>query len=685
MIRFDGDSADALIAAATAASSLLRDQGWGRRGAAEHAMEDFSGGFATLFTHACVMESEDRIGLARVLDDLVGQVRTAKAKAADEKARHQAHTAWQEREDARERTHVLLSATGAPPIGPIPVDPEPRSTPFAPPAIHAAFQARHRNRSTVARPGGRTSADPARLRSFTANGRAADAALDAELGRLRNTWNAFAASCDWVRFETTSFLSGFEHLLRENADDALWLNTIADAFEHAGSGSLSDFAIAISWTTTTDPRSTKAAVDGMGPEQLQALLTDLTPERLAALIAAHPALVQTFWNQPPDAETVATWWQSLDPEVQGLYVATVPTVIGNLGGIPYSQRDAANRLAYADARKRYDQLTAEQRATLDRLEGALKHEGVDSAVPIQLIDFNLTAATPLVAVSIGDLDAADTTTWCVPGMNFSAKDATDGWTLAAKNLYNTQRKLDLSRSHAVVAWLGYETPDVFGVLSGDAASAGANRLASELDANHDTRAASGPVPSITVVGHSYGTTTAADALARTTHPVDAFVMVGSAGIDTRYVPDLTELHVGETNGTPAIYSTTAADDLLAPFGAQLSGRAAPNPEAAHLSAPVVGGAQSFSSDGGEGTGLKRVKGHNPLGEGAATTELFNASPPEGNGYFDRNTQSLRNIAATTLGMPAMVDGRLTSTDNAAHAREQLHRDVIDSLYRNGTR
>lgn len=217
------------------------------------------------------------------------------------------------------------------------------------------------------------------------------------------------------------------------------------------------------------------------------------------------------------------------------------------------------------------------------------------------------------------------------------------------------------------------TASSLGVLDGRGASTGANRLASELDANHATRDASGPVPPITVVAHSYGTTTAADTLTRTRHTIDSFVLVGSAGIDTTYVTNLADLNVTDSDGKPGVYTTTAADDLLAPIGVDLSGRAQPNPEGANINGMSIAGAQSFSSDGGNGPGLKPVKGHNPLGEGTTTTEPFNASPPQGNGYFDRGTQSLLNIAAITLGWPEHVDGILASTDDAARSHQDAQR------------
>ena len=46
-------------------------------------------------------------------------------------------------------------------------------------------------------------------------------------------------------------------------------------------------------------------------------------------------------------------------------------------------------------------------------------------------------------------------------------------------------------------------------------------------------------------------------------------MVGSAGLDTQLVHSLTDLHANRygVNGSPAIYTTAAQLDQLAPFGA----------------------------------------------------------------------------------------------------------------------
>jgi pimeloyl-ACP methyl ester carboxylesterase len=222
--------------------------------------------------------------------------------------------------------------------------------------------------------------------------------------------------------------------------------------------------------------------------------------------------------------------------------------------------------------------------------------------------------------------------------------------------------------------LGYDTPDLMSVSTPALAQDGAWRFATELDGTHAARAEK--LPYVGVVAHSYGTTMAADALTHTKYAVDSFTMLGSAGIDTDTVNSLADLHVKNSDGAPAIYTTAAQLDFLAPFGSAMGGRAEPNPEAAQSpgawAAPTVGwlnppkamgGAQSFSSEGAtlpNGEVLKQTKGHSPLGEDIGPNTL-NGIAPEGYGYLDQETEALRNAAYTTVGQPGNVVGGLKPT------------------------
>ncbi|WP_460632319.1 alpha/beta hydrolase [Leifsonia lichenia] len=406
---------------------------------------------------------------------------------------------------------------------------------------------------------------------------------------------------------------------------------------------------------------------------LMATLQRLTPEELAALVASDPKLVQQFWEHPPSADQVAKWWSSLGDEAKEAFQAAAPGVLGNLAGLPYGVRHRCNMAVYlaaADSPVR----TPEQQKVLDALKKVLADPSVS------LVCLNLDASVPMVAVGYGDLDTADTVTWAAPGMNSDAADATEGWSRAASNLYREQKRLDGGRSHAVVGWLGYDTPDLVSVSTPALAQDGSWRFANELDGTHATRSAHSSVslPYVSVVAHSYGTTMAADALTRVKHPVDSFTMLGSAGIDTQVVTSFSDLRVKQAGELPAIFTTAAQLDFLAPFGSAVGGRAEPNPEAllnpgTMLAMPVkgllnmpksMGGARSFSSEGTvlpSGEILKQTKGHSVLGANTDGPNPFNGIAPEGSGYLDEDTEALWNTAFATVGLPESVAGGLRST------------------------
>lgn len=422
-----------------------------------------------------------------------------------------------------------------------------------------------------------------------------------------------------------------------------------------------------------------AAIDPFAStnSSLMQTLRRLSPAELAALVAEDPGVLQQFWQHPPSPDSVAKWWKGLTPEQQIAFEKAAPGVLGNLAGLPYALRNRCNRVVYTDAQKHKSELTPEQRKVLAALEKVLADPDAS------LVCLDLAASVPMVAVGYGDLDTADTLTWAAPGMLSDAADAIESWSRAAKNLFDKQNEVDGGRTHGVVGWLGYDTPDLASVNTPALAQDGAWPFANELDGTHATRA--GNLPYVGVVAHSYGTTMASDALTHTKYAVDSFTMLGSAGIDTGTVHSLTDLHVKQTGGFPAIYTTAAAADLLAPFGAVMAGRAEPNPEAAwspgaiaalstltgfsslagatHLP-KTMGGAQSFSSEGAtlpDGEVLKPSRGHSALGEDIGPN-LLNGIAPEGYGYLDQKTEALYNAALTTMGLSGEVIGGLRLTE-----------------------
>lgn len=401
---------------------------------------------------------------------------------------------------------------------------------------------------------------------------------------------------------------------------------------------------------------------------------------------AHPLLAKLIgrsdggdvWDNPGDTAAIAANWALLTEAEQETLIAAVPGVIGNLPGLPYWARDRANRNQLEFFRQHPQLLSPEQLRLLAGLQRIVEREAGQMVPdpPIQLVALELSGAVPNVAVGYGDLDAATHTTWAVPGMNNDAADGLAGMDKSSLNLYRAQRDLTrFSGQNTVVAWLGYDTPGVppadWGVIGSAYALAAAPRLAMELDGQFAARAA-GPhgVPVTNVLAHSYGTTVATIALTAVTHPVDALVMLGSAGLDTERVETLDALNVRElTPGQRAIYTAHASGDRLAPAGAGLAGRGQPNPNATALGelqtfSPVYSGALSFSAEGDPAEGLLPTDGHSLIGEGREVG-FQGMSASGGRGYLDPKTQSLKTTAKITTGL---VDERLAASFTRTEAR-----------------
>jgi hypothetical protein len=425
-------------------------------------------------------------------------------------------------------------------------------------------------------------------------------------------------------------------------------------------GDIQEFTAALGTVTAIEKVTGTAGTTSMS------LLSRLPLDQLKTLLAGNPALAQQFWDHPPVPERVAGWWHSLNPKTRAAYIQAVPGIIGNLPGVPYKDRNTANLISLDEAAKRAD-LTDAQRKVIAAMGNALTAPA--KGVPVQLVAFNFFAEPPMLAVGYGDLDTCWPTTWCAGGMGFGAKDALEDWSSAAKNLWITQAQIDTSATPGVVACFEYDNPDAVGVNFSDSAKKGAARFAAELDGNAGVRDGllfSGSP--ISVTAHSYGTTMASIALTKVNMKIDAFVMVGSAGIDTSLVESVSAIRADH------VYTTAASPDQLAPFGAAFSGRANPNPGVALPFGESFGGAQAFSADG-DGEDLQRVDGHNPIGKpgGSPTAWNGNAEPSEGHGYYDRKTQSLHNMAAVTLGLVGEVSGALTDTSeqSAEHNRQAV--------------
>ena len=643
-IAFDEGAADALISAADSADQTLRSEGSFLGVAAGFAMEDFKGGYATLFNNALAVRADDRGRLAGVLAALAEDVRQAKVKAREEKSRLKELAAWQQRADFREQHFQTFQGVAS--------DPMPAEWPVAAPTISAVFSAGARDRFAGGAGGAISSADPGKLREFVSQTRAYTNIMDAELGRIRNAWSGFTPACSWVNSGSVTFVSGFEQLLTENAADAIWLEQIAAAFEAAGSGPMADTMLNSALIMYAPPG--QVGLNDIGA---------LNAARLKAWLAvpANKDRLQGLLEQPGlDSVVIAKWWAGLGHTIvdgaiepgpaQLLLIEAIPGVIGNLNGITATARNLANRKRLITEQDRinaelartppflpasqgmsmtnpaWTRLQTQQKA-LDGIRGALVNAGVSGDGV--LLGFDLTHGSPKAQVSAGNPDTADNVTYAVSGMNITPQSGFNDWATNAANLQTRQSLNDAGESFAVVAWINYEPPTVPTVDSGDAARAGAERFVTDLQAFNAVRESLGnrTPETLHVLAHSYGTTVTSNALAAAALNVASFTMLGSAGIE-KEIRNAGDLHVPAGH----VYASEASGDGLADLGRFQ--RQDPRLESF--------GAKVFSSEEAtiDGTQYQGTTEHNTLVHRTAS---------DGYGYLDKETTALYEAALTTTG------------------------------------
>ncbi len=397
-------------------------------------------------------------------------------------------------------------------------------------------------------------------------------------------------------------------------------------------------------------------------------LATMTPEQIEALAALFPQMRTAPPPLPtteeelaawPGGQEGAAWWRSLDPEQQDALVNSMPGLVGNTEGVPYTDRSAANMRTLLLA-ENDPALSAGQREDLAGIRRALEDLPPD-ATPAEvrmLLALRVDEEPVLAATAIGNPDTADHVTFSVPGMG-AETSGTQGMMDEAQNLYDQTQD-----GHAVITWIGYDTPDgaqkaeTLGssqVLGNEIAYGGGISLAHALDGFQETRAhntehyhdvlgieSPNIDPRVNVIAHSYGTPTSAYALTMTEHQVDTFTMYGSVGVDGDRVPHASALHVAtDAHGNPEVYATNAAQDFVAvPLGQSLSPLSGGDMRISPTDDSF--GAKTFSSDG---------DGSSP---GGATTDHGaivgeNSVASDGLGYMETGSQSLNTIAAVVNG------------------------------------
>lgn len=325
---------------------------------------------------------------------------------------------------------------------------------------------------------------------------------------------------------------------------------------------------------------TIARLDGVA---LLDQLVRLTSDERDAFLERHPDAIAGLTETPPSASAVATWWDRTPGAARASLTSDLPGVVGNLEGLPYATRDAANRAflsstvfairAQLDAgvgRAMEDELRARLKM-LSSVEEALRTGA--SGLERSLVSLDVEGQGRAV-VAVGDLAEAEYVTFFVPGMYVGVSEQLVDWTGNAETSLLEQQewvdRLGTGGEVATVAWIGYHTPTIVNISSFDLAYQGRDALTWSLQGLDAVRGvelptlslgsgSSGPAaplestdppedsvavtidddkPFVSIVAHSYGSTAAMLALQQNDVSVDALVLVGSPGSPATNVDDL---------------------------------------------------------------------------------------------------------------------------------------------------
>jgi Alpha/beta hydrolase len=306
---------------------------------------------------------------------------------------------------------------------------------------------------------------------------------------------------------------------------------------------------------------------------------------LLPLLAASRRAAGVGPGAPPragtPAELVRQWWAALTSDERDRAVATWPAELGALDGLPAAVRSTANERRLdrdVEVLRQLSRPTAEQCRWLSsclvvRQQLAAARAAREAGTQVaQLLVFDPTAFgyEGRAAIAVGDVDTADNVAFLVPGLGSDVLDSTASLTRTAVRVETETHRVAPTETTATVAWLGYDSPDgLAGGISDDAAEDGAGLLADDLLA---VQAARRLAPHLTVVAHSYGSTTAGLALRDTQTGTDDLVLVGSPGAGVDRAADLEvpagHVFVGANSRDPVSYvDRFGADPAYESFGA----------------------------------------------------------------------------------------------------------------------
>ena len=291
---------------------------------------------------------------------------------------------------------------------------------------------------------------------------------------------------------------------------------------------------------------------------------------------------ERFKNMSPEER--AEYWSKQSYEQKQYLCDHYPEMVGNADGVEGWARDRANRINLSEkklaAEKEVEALKAAvndpQQASLkqknqealtkaehaveayNKIESSL-HNGISledyqhgkKGDPISLLTLQDDGRRVKAAVAQGDVDNAKHVSTFVPGIGTTVEGSLHDYIRQSGNLRQAaadQGNMPL-KDVAVVSWLGYDAPGKpkFGnygdIASPELAKEGSDRLAGFLTGMQASREHGAGDAHMSLVGHSYGSTTSGMAATKVKSGViDDLVLFGSPGMGTF---DPSDIHVDE--------------------------------------------------------------------------------------------------------------------------------------------
>ena len=303
------------------------------------------------------------------------------------------------------------------------------------------------------------------------------------------------------------------------------------------------------------------------PADSEARLVDSLPLLQAQRLLVAPAGRPPIRGTP--AGVVRLWWSLLSVDEQERLAVASAAAVGNLDGLPAHVRSRANELVLdrlvASLRRPDRALDAAERRTLDNCLSVRREIDLlrrsrdlrtraDAVVQLLVFDPGAFHGEGRAAIAVGDVDTADHVAFLVPGLHSTMRESLPALVGNAALLSREADRAGAGSVTAAVAWMGYDAPSLFNVAGDGAAEAGADLLAADVMAVQSARDVA---PHVTVIGHSYGSTTAGTALRDHVTGVDDAVLVGSPGPNVEHVSTLHvpagHVFVGASSRDPVSY------------------------------------------------------------------------------------------------------------------------------------